>query len=342
MANPIWGRNREPSDLNNRATLHHLNGWGQMPGILRTLSILVVLGALAAPAAPAKTRVAIGLGDQSPAMFDAKAFQRLHIRKVRYFVRWDMMRVGYARRGADAFVAAARKAHVRVLMHVSTNDYRKRKGRLPSLRQYRRYVGNMIKRYRRRGVREFGVWNEANHYTQPTYKNPRRVAQYWRIARKRCGRTCTIVGLDVLDQPGVTSYVERFFRALRPRERRRISVVGIHNYGDVNRRRTSGTRSIIRAARRYNRRATFWFTETGGIVNLGSSFKCNPTRAANRLKYMFGLARRYRRDVKRLYAYNWFGTQPSCDGFDSGLVNYKGKPRKGYRVFRSRARHFTR
>lgn len=313
-----------------------------MPRFVLTLLSAVVLAAFAAPAAlAAKTPVAIGLGDQSPAMFKSKAFKDLNIKKVRYFIRWDGMRVGYARRGADEYVAAARKAGVKVFMHFSTNDYRKRKAKLPSLRQYRRYVGNLIKRYAKKGVREFGVWNEANHYTQPTYKNPRRAAQFFTIARRACP-SCRIVALDVLDQPGVEGYIRRFYRALKPADRRRANLVGIHNYGDVNRRRVSGTRDIIAAVRKHNRRAKFWFTETGGIVNLGSSFKCSTTRAAGALKYMFTVARRFRRSVTRLYAYNWFGTKPSCNGFDSGLVAHNGKPRKGYAVFKAGARSFVR
>jgi len=316
-------------------------GSGQMPRIISVLLSAVVLAAVAAPMAEAKTPVAIGLGDQNPAMFSSKYFRALHVKRVRYFIRWDGMKVGYARRGADAFVKTARRNHVRVFIHISTNNY-SRSAKLPSLAQYRRYAGNLIKRYRNMGVTEFGVWNEANHFKQPTSRNPRRVAQYYRIARAKCRRPCTVVGLDVLDQRGVGSYVSRFYRALSRADRRRAGIVGIHNYGDVNRKRVTGTREIIRAARRYNHHAKFWFTETGGIVNLGKTWKCSPTRAANRLKYMFSLARRYRAQVSRLYAYNWFGTSPSCHGFDSGLVNAKGTPRKGYAVFKSQARHFTR
>jgi hypothetical protein len=312
-----------------------------MPRIALTLLSTLVLAAVAAPGVEAKTRVAIGLGDQSPAMFKAKNFRALHIKKVRYFIRWDAMRVGYAKRAADRYVAAARKAHVRVFMHVSTNDYRHRKAKLPSTRAYRRYVGNLVKRYHRKGVRDWGVWNEANHISEPTYKNPRRAAQFFHIMRAKC-RHCHIVALDVLDQRGTNAYIRRFYRALSARDRRAANLVGIHNYGDTNRHRVSGTRDIIRSVRKHNRRAKFWFTETGGIVNLGKSFKCSPSRAARALKYMFTLARKYRHSVTRLYAYNWFGTKPSCRGFDSGLVNYKGHPRKGYRVFKSGARSFTR
>jgi hypothetical protein len=308
--------------------------------VLTLLSTAAVMG-LTASAVDAKTPVAVGLGDQSAAIFNAKNFKALKIKKVRYFIRWDAMKVGYARRAADAYVAAARKAGVRVFMHISTNDYTHRKAHLPTRKEYSRYAGNLIKRYRAKGVREWGAWNEANHYSQPTYKNPRRAAQYFRIMRSKC-KGCTIVALDVLDQPNLESYIRRFYRALKPSERRAARLVGIHNYGDTNRHRTSGTRRIIVETRKHNRRAKFWFTETGGLVNLGRSFRCSTTRAAKALKYMFVLARKYKRSVTRLYAYNYFGTKPSCHGFDSGLVAHNGKPRKGYRVFKAQARKFVR
>jgi hypothetical protein len=285
--------------------------------------------------------VAIGLGDQSAAVFKAKNFRALKVKKVRYFLRWDAMRVGYARRAADQYIRAARRAHVRVFLHISTNDYRHRKAKLPSTRAYKRYVGNLVRHYHRLGVREFGVWNEANHFSEPTYKNPRRAAQFFHIMRGLC-RTCTIVALDVLDQRGTDSYISRFYRALSHRDRIAARLIGIHNYGDTNRHRTSGTRAIIRAVHRHNRHARFWFTETGGIVRLGHSFRCSTTRAAGALKYMFHLARVYRHGVSRLYAYNYYAPKKACQGFDSGLVTHAGKARKGYRVFKTQAAHFTR
>lgn len=312
-----------------------------MPRFALALLSTLLFVALAPSAAQAKTKVAVGLGDQAAHMFADKNFKALKIKKVRYFLRWDAKRVRYARVGADQYVREARKAGARVFMHISTNDYRKRKGKLPSVRQYKKFVGWIVKRYRKRGVREFGVWNEANHYTQPTYKNPKRVGQYFKAMRKMC-RGCTIVALDVLDQPGVESYIRRFYRSLGAADRRRAGLVGIHNYGDTNRFRSSGTRDILREVRRHNRRANFWFTETGGIVNLGSSFKCSPRRASRAIKYMFRLAKRYRRDVKRLYTYNFYGTNPSCNNFDSGLTTWDGKRRPGYKAFKRGLRSFVR
>ncbi len=58
---------------------------------------------------------------------------------------------------------------------------------------------------------------------------------------------------------------------------------------------------------------------------------------------MFTLVKRYRRDITRLYAYNWFGTSPKpCQGFDAGLVNGDGSPRPGYVTFAKNAPDYKR
>src|SRR5436190_511750 len=81
--------------------------------------------------------------------------------------------------------------------------------------------------------------------SQPTYRSPTRAADFfremYRLVKGRC-RSCAVVALDVLDQAGVDRYMRSFFRHLSSTYRRRATVVGIHNYGDVNRRRTTYTR----------------------------------------------------------------------------------------------------
>ena len=110
-------------------------------------------------------------------------------------------------------------------------------------------------------------------------------------------------------------------RALSSTYRRRESLVGIHNYGDVNRRRTTYTRLMIRQAREHNRSTRFWFTETGGIVKFGRSFPWSTERAKNRLSGMFSLAKRYRTSgVQRLYVYNFTGA--GCSARRSKLRGY--------------------
>ncbi len=125
-------------------------------------------------------------------------------------------------------------------------------------------------------------------------QNPVRAAQFFKAMYGVVGSKDKIVALDVLDQAGVQRYEQRFFGALSPTFRKRAKVVGLHNYGDVNRNRSTYTSSMIKTARTYNRSAKFWFTETGGLVEFGSAFKCSTSRAASKTKNVFTLAKRFK------------------------------------------------
>jgi len=319
-----------------------------MRRLFSTPMIALVAGLLLAPGSQAATspkyKVAVGIGDQSPLIFASPQFKALKVTKVRYFIPWDAAVKPQELARADAYVAAARKAKVRVLMHISTNDLRNKKGKLPSVKSYKREVGKLVKRFKVKGVKDWGVWNEANHKSQETWNNPRRAAQYFVAMRSMCS-SCTFVALDILDQPGATRYIDRWFAALGRSRRSKATVVGIHNYSDVNRYRSRGTSAIIKKVKTYNRRADFWLTETGGVASFGKSFPCNTTRQAKAVSYMFTLTKRYRRDITRLYSYNFFGTtQQQCKAgsFDAGLVTAAGLPRKAYATFLSQARQFAR
>jgi hypothetical protein len=315
---------------------------------MRSLPLaLVALAVLAAGAqsASAKTPIRVGIGDQQASIFDQDAFQRAKLERVRYFVPWNATDNPVELLRATAYVQRARAEGMEVLLHVSSDDLRRKRAKLPSVEQYRLRVGRLVRHFRKLGVREFGVFNEANHDSQPTYRSPTRAASFfremYRMVKPSCPG-CAVVALDVLDQVGVERYMRSFYRALSPTYRRRATIVGIHNYGDVNRKRTTFTRNIIRQARDYNRSTKFWFTETGGIVNFGKHFPCSTSRAASRLKEMFSLARRYRHSgVQRLYVYNWTGA--GCDArFDAGLTTPGGRTRAGYRVLRNALPSFLR
>lgn len=309
------------------------------------LALVLAALALVPSTASARTSIRVGIGDQQVAMFDQPAFQRAKFKRVRYFIAWNAMDVSSQRLAARAFVLKARSQGFQVLLHLSTDDYVIKRAKLPSVSQYRFKVGRLVRYFRGLGVREFGTWDEANHASQPTYRSPTRAADFfremYRAVKGRC-RSCAVVALDVLDQTGVERYMRSFFRHLSPTYRARATVVGIHNYGDVNRNRSTFTRSIIRQAHAYNRQARFWFTETGGVVKFGSNFPCSATRAASRLKNMFSLARRYRTSgVQRIYIYNWTGA--GCDArFDAGLTNPDGTTRPGYDYVRKALPNYLR
>jgi hypothetical protein len=305
----------------------------------------VVIAALLPATADARVGIRVGIGDQNASVFDQPAFQRANFKRVRYFIPWNAMDNSSQRLTARAFVQRARRDGFQVFLHVSSDDLRIKKAKLPSVSQYKSKVGRLVRYFRTLGVREFGTWNEANHASQPTHRSPTRAAQFfremYRAVKGRC-RSCVVVALDVLDQRGVERYMRSWYRALSSTYRRRATVVGIHNYGDVNRKRTTYTRNIIRQSRRYNRRSQFWFTETGGIVKFGRSFPCSTSRAASRLRNMFSLANTYRRSgVKRVYVYNWTGAGCAAR-FDAGLTNPDGSVRPGYTYLRAKLRNYLR
>jgi hypothetical protein len=318
-----------------------------------SICALVAIAATALlPAAPAAARssIRVGVADQSPRMFDAPDFQRLQIKRTRYFVASDVMQDGAERARATAFVEAARRAGVSTLLHISTTDLREKRGKVVSTATYRRNAGRIVAYFRKLGVRDFGAWNEVNHKTQETWNHVGNAASYFKsmysAVKKRC-RSCTVVGLDVLDQAGVERYIRSFYARLSPTWRKRLKVVGIHNYSDVNRNRSRGTAAIINTVRRYNRATKFWFTETGALASFRGSFPYDEARQAARMRNMFTLASRFKsRGVQRVYEYNWFGVENGGCGrsclFDAGLVDSDGTPRPVYDVFASKLRSYSR
>jgi len=300
--------------------------------------------------ASAVSSIRVGIGDQSPAMFASPQFQRLGIKRTRYFVPADVMRDSAERARATAFVNAARSANVSVLLHVSTSDLRSKRGPVVSKSRYKSDAKKLVVYFRGLGVREFGSWNEVNHATQETWNRVSFAVSYFKsmysAVKQRC-RSCTVVGLDMLDQRGADRYMRSFYGQLSRTWRKRLKVVGIHNYADVNRNRTSGTRSIIRTARRFNRSTKFWFTETGALASFQSSFRYSESRQAERMGNMFSLASRFKsQGVQRVYSYNWFGLETGDCGstcrFDAGLVNADGSSRPVYDVFAARLRSYSR
>lgn len=319
-------------------------------------TLLVALGlviSVPASASAAKIKVAVGVGDQSPQMFSDANWKSLKLKKTRYFIEWNAIDQPDQLAAADAFVKAANAAGAKVLMHISTDDINSTPVRpLPSVNSYKSKVRALIARYRPQGVTEWGVWNEANHKSQPTSKNPKRAAQFYKTFRSLC-RTCKIVALDVLDQAGVEKYIARWLKHAGSAGRS-ARIIGIHNYSEVNRRlkekrsasslkRYPGTARIIKAVRKKNKKAKFWYTETGGVANFGSDFPCDRRRQANRTKFMFDMIKRYDKDVERLYSYNWFGTENGgCDGFDAGLVEANGATRPALATFKTGLKNASR
>ncbi len=315
------------------------------------LSLLAVLVLVPASPASARSSIRVGVADQSPAMFDSPFFKQLKIKRTRYFVPADVMQNPVELAKATAFVMAARTAKVSTLLHISTADLRSKKGKRVSTKTYRRNVEKFVKYFRKLGVRDFGAWNEVNHKTQETWNHIGNAVSYYksmyRAVKRRC-RSCGVVGLDILDQAGSDRYIRSFYKRLSKTWRKRLTIVGIHNYSDVNRSRSKGTKKIIDTVRRYNKRTKFWFTETGALASFGKSFRYSERRQASRIKNMFTYASRYRtRGVQRVYSYNFHGieTSSACGSrcrFDAGLVRQDGTARPVFFTFKKKLASYSR
>jgi hypothetical protein len=305
---------------------------------------IVALLLCAILAAPAQANFKVGIADQDVAMFDNPNYQSLNIKRVRYMVPWDWYRNGFQIAEVAEFMNRANADGADVLVHFTAKRgcyvngrYSSRPScRAPSVRTYKK----SFTRFRTSFpfAQTFGVWNEGNHVSQPVWNKPRLAARYFLAVRALC-RSCTFVAADVLDSRNMEAWLRKFLAGANGK----ASIFGLHNYGDVNHERSSGTRRLLRTVP-----GQVWLTETGGILKFLPGFKRSESRQARRTKFMFALADTYdqrrrgmRSRITRLYNYQWTGVKRSAR-FDAGLVNRDGSARKAYRQFKKSAARFDR
>jgi hypothetical protein len=304
--------------------------------------LIALLALLVAPAA-AQAKLTVGIAENNPGVFADPLFTKLGAKHARVVVSWN---VAYGRddelNRVIQYIHSAELAGVTPLVTFEhargdatiCNRRRNRKKaqcKLPTAKQYeaalRRFKAILP------SVRNVVAWNEINHFTQPTYKNPKAAARFTTIARK-VFKGGTVVAADILDQAdnvrakrptfrSATRYIKAFRKAYKgPR-----SVCGVHNYSDINRFRSTGTKALIKALGCKQ----IWLTEAGGLYKF-VGYKADQKRQLKATKYMFKVAKANKR-IKRLYVYTWFGA-PRSARFDAGLVDTRGKARKAYNEVR--------
>jgi Glycosyl hydrolase catalytic core len=306
---------------------------------MRRLTPLLVL-LIAALAVPAGASAAtFGISDQQASTFSNPLFAPLKSKVARYITPYDVMSDPVQRERLDAWVKAATAARQRILVSFEHSRRAGREGRLPSVREYTREITKFKRKYPR--IKEISSWNEVNRRYdaarregQPTWKSPKRVAEYYMAARK-VFRGSKIVGLDILDENNPNRSI-KFIRSFKRYAKPAPKYYGVHNYSDTNRFSQTRTRRMIAAI---GKGAEIWLTETGGIVALGSatnvSFPYDEQRAARALGCMFDIARD-QKQVKRLYVYQFHGAAAGAS-FDAGLVDGAGTAtRPGYAVAQQR------
>jgi hypothetical protein len=271
-----------------------------------------------------------GVGDEYAQMFGSALWQQLHAKIARYIAPYDAMvhRDSLAR--VTAWIQGAEEQHAQILVAFYHSEHTPMI--VPTVAQYRHDVQKFIKHFPQ--VRQYQAWDEANRgYIAHYLASPsaRTNAQYYQVLHRLC-TTCTVIGLDVLDQANTGStleYISAFKREIGLLHTTMPSIWGLHDYSDVNRLESWRTREIGAALG-----GEVWLTETGGIVQFGGAFTnrngSGLYRAARVLDYTFALASAYSR-IKRLYLYNWTGGSASTR-FDAGLTDSRHRPRAGYVV----------
>lgn len=304
-----------------------------MTRALACLVAAVVLAGCGLAASPERSQAAIsvGIGEQDASMFTDPLFTKLKVKRARYFPSWNVALKKQEAAWLDIWLGQAQAAGVEPLISFSAALGSRCPGRpckLPSVKEYTNAFTTFRKRWPQ--VKVVNPWNEANHRSQPTFKNPKRAAQYYNVVRSRCSG-CKIVAADVIDERNMESWLKTFRRTAK-----KPKIWGLHNYRDTNLRKgqlTGGTGRLVKAVK-----GQIWLTETGGIVKFvlpggGTLFPFSESRANKAVKRMFSLAKKYRSRIKRLYIYNW--KQPlASNRFDAGLVRRNGAARPAYQTVR--------
>lgn len=304
---------------------------------------LLALLVLAVPAT-AEAKYSVGIGEQNANVFDNSAWKAAKLKRIRYMVPWDWQKHGYQMTQDSNWMTRAHAAKQDVLItftaargcYVNGKYATRRKAcKAPSAAAYRRQFRAFDKLYP--WVKTYSAWNEINHVSQPTYKSPKRAAQYYNVLKGDCRkRKCAVMAADLLDVSNMLPYLRKFKRYAKGTPK----LWGLHNYQDVNRFTSADTLALLR-----NVSGQVWLTETGGFAGFGRHFKYSLKRQVRATKWMFKLADRYnsgrhgaKAKLTRLYVYSWFGIpRTAANEFDAGLVYASGAPRPAYKVFKAKA-----
>ena len=337
---------------------------------LRILTLAVLCSVLAIIPASADAKVKVGISENSPALFGDPLFTSLGVKQLRIVVSWNAVAAAKAgdteltqKVGPYVTAAAAQGIDVLVSFEHARGDTHScksvKKGparcRLPSVAAYKSQVKQFLTLLPT--VKTISPWNEANAGTQPTAKQPKRAGQYAKALDQVCKslkRKCTNVVMDVLDTADNThakrlkyKKTGRFITKLRKAYGKKPSVCGIHNYADVNRFRTAGTKSLAKSMKCSH----YWLTETGGIYKFGGFWKKAARKAGHcksandcqkkAMTYLFKKTVKATKHIDRAYIFNFYrGTDGIHDygittgdgGFDASRF---GKARPAYNVFKA-------
>jgi hypothetical protein len=323
---------------------------------MRRLVLIACLAALVAAGITTTTASAAliaGIGDQNATTFSDANFKNLKVKRTRLIVAWDAINRADGRARLDVWMNAVRAAGLKPLVAFNPTSGSRCPASpcvIPSATAYKKAFKAFRKRYS--FVKEFNFWNETNSATQPTGPTNasvlKKTVALYKAAKSVCGRGCTVTGPDLLDQGVGDSR-----RSVRVRNQTRMKkwvtmflkyagsrnypkIWGIHNYGDTNYGRSTGTAFMLKSVAK---RGQVWVTETGGIYAFKQQsgqtvFKASASRQAKATKTAYSVAKKFGSRIKRLYYYQWRKNN-AADFFDAGIVAFNNVPRPAYSALRN-------
>lgn len=289
------------------------------------LATFAVAVGFAFSAPQAESKALVGVGDNSPNMFLDSNFRSLGTKISRKIIPYDYYNYQFELDQLQAWLTNAQALGIEPLISFQHSLVNKKK--LPSVAEFKQTLQHFRTNYP--SVKTISPWNEANHVTQPTYKKPKRAAEFFNATKAAC-KGCKIVAADVLDQANMLPWLKVFKKHAKGPK-----IWGLHSYADSNKPiswKKSATKKLLGAVK-----GEIWLTEVGGLVAFKNNFPYNEKRAAKAVRKTLQLSKKSPR-IKRTYLYCWYGAvQPAGAPpyiWDSGLVSASGVPRPGFNELR--------
>jgi hypothetical protein len=294
-----------------------------MPSIVRLFTSILVVGAVAAPAASAAPPK-VGLADQNGSAYQNPLFKVMGITYGRVTIPWNAATTtGFRRTDADNVINAMKADGVEPIAVIGSRN----SGR-PTPSSYKRAVAALIKRYPT--VKYWSPWNEAN-LTNFTKGNPKLVAGWTKTLNAACKKAtpkCTVASPTVLDETSIGPWFKKYLSYLPRSQRPKIWLM--HNYMDANRFRVKNGKPFLVAAKKA--RAQVWIVETGGLIRgtgkNSRKWKKGQAQQVKVFNWLTGPLPRQYPVVKRVYIYQW--QAPPNGNWDSGILSPAGVPREVY------------
>jgi hypothetical protein len=288
----------------------------RMGVLLACLAIIALAGASGAGA-----QLRMGLSDYEPATFSDPRVSELGVHLARDVVPWNVVLKRRDLAHVTAWLDAVRHAYH--IIPLITFQHADDSGRAPTPAQFLRAFLRFRKLFP--WVKEFVPWDEANHITQPTARNPSLAAEYYNVLSAHCSG-CEITAPDLLDSDAnFESWTTSFLARAHPYPK----IWPFNPYSSVS---VDNPRLIERFLARV--RGQIWFSEIGGVVwwrFRGRLIYHGSAYAARVARNIFKLAALSPR-ITRVYYYHW--RSPGLPGsvsrkvtWDAGLVDARGAVR---------------